>query len=394
MADESSEKPAAAKKESAPDVPHRRLVTALLIIATVIGFFSIFGLWVNRQALNTDDWTGTSTKLLENKKIQTALSTYLVDELYANVDVQAQLAQRLPPQLQSLAGPAASGLHSLANQVALKTLQAPKTQEFWRNANRAAHIQLLRVVNGGSGALSTSGGNVTLDLNALVAQISSGLGVGSKLADKLPASVGQLTILKSNQLGTAQDVAHGIKGLVVFLVALVLILYGVAVYLARDRRRKTLRAVGIGFVVAGIAALIARNLAGHEVVNALAQNATIKPASNAVWAIGTSVLKESAISVIVNGLIIIIAAWLAGPTRPAVAFRREAAPYMRERPVLTYAASATLFLVLVIWAPSRAFTQPATLIIIAVLLIFATEVLRRQTAREFPQASLGGPERA
>ena len=35
------------------------------------------------------------------------LAMYLIDQLYANVDVQAELADTLPPRLQPLAGPAA-----------------------------------------------------------------------------------------------------------------------------------------------------------------------------------------------------------------------------------------------------------------------------------------------
>src|SRR5207237_642823 len=47
-------------------VPRRRwYVTALVIVATVLAFVAIFSLWINRQALNTDNWTTTSGKLLE-----------------------------------------------------------------------------------------------------------------------------------------------------------------------------------------------------------------------------------------------------------------------------------------------------------------------------------------
>ena len=123
-------------------------------------------------------------------------------------------------------------------------------------------------------------------------------------------------------------------------------------------------------------------------VGALAKTATVEPAVHNVWSIGTSLLTEIAQSVIVVGVLILIGAWLAGRTRFAVAFRRAAAPYMRERPALVYGIVVAIYLLLVIWEPARAFGRPVPLIIIAALMLIGTEALRRQTAREFPDAAM------
>ena len=63
---------------------------------------------------------------------------------------------------------------------------------------------------------------------------------------------------------------------------------------------------------------------------------------------------------------------------------------MRERPELTYGAVAVVFLLLVWWGPTPAFRIAGWLIVIAGLFVLGTEVLRRQTAREFPDATLEG----
>src|SRR3954468_2098223 len=75
---------------------HRFLVPTLLVLATLIGFAGTFAVWVNRQALNSDNSATTSGKLLANKQIQSALSTYMVNELFTNVDVAARLKTALP----------------------------------------------------------------------------------------------------------------------------------------------------------------------------------------------------------------------------------------------------------------------------------------------------------
>lgn len=115
-----------------------------------------------------------------------------------------------------------------------------------------------------------------------------------------------------------------------------------------------MRSVGFGFVVAGVLSLLLRGVAGNTVIDALAGNESVKPAVEAVWSIGTGLLVTGAVSAITFGILLVIAAWLAGPTRLATALRREAAPYLRERRGTTYAVVAFIFLVLVLWAPVAA----------------------------------------
>ena len=54
------------------------------------------------------------------------------------------------------------------------------------------------------------------------------------------SEAGTLTILKSDQISTAQSIAKGIRTLPIVLTLLVLILYGFAIWLAGPRRREAL----------------------------------------------------------------------------------------------------------------------------------------------------------
>lgn len=130
--------PAQPSRTAATRRVHRFLVPTLLVLATVIGIGGAFAVWVNRQALNTSNWSSTSSQILENKQVQTALSAYLVHELFTNVDVSADLQKVLPKQLQPLSGPAAAGVQQLASQVAPRVLASPQVQAAWVQANIAA----------------------------------------------------------------------------------------------------------------------------------------------------------------------------------------------------------------------------------------------------------------
>ena len=74
---------------------------------------------------------------------------------------------------------------------------------------------------------------------ALLTQVGAKLGVGGNLAEKLPPDAGELTILKSEQLSAAQEIAKLVRHLPVFLTLLAIILFGLAIYLAGPRRRES-----------------------------------------------------------------------------------------------------------------------------------------------------------
>ena len=283
----------------------------------MIGIAATFAIWVNRQALNTANWSSTSSKILEDKQVQTALSAYLVHELFTNVNVSADLQTVLPKQLQPFAGPAAAGLQQLAGQLVPRVLASPVVQRAWVQANVAAHKELLRVLAGGGPVASTQSGVVSLNLHALVTQLAATVGLSSqvaavqsklqgstgatvraaaqqKLGVTLPPASGQLVIMRSKWLKTAQDIANAVKGLAIVLPALGILLFALAVYLARGRRRRTLRTTGWCFVLIGAALLLIRRVAGDAVVNGLVKVPSNKPAAHQVWNIGTSLLRDIA----------------------------------------------------------------------------------------------------
>ena len=367
----------------------RTWVVVILVLATFLGFLSILARWADQQALDTNQWVDTSTEMLENEEIRHTLAAYLVDELYANVDVSAELQARLPPELQALAGPAAAGLRDASYSVARRALESPRVQTLWEEANRRAHQRFIQVVKDeGTENVSTAGGDVTIDLRGLLIQVAQQVGLSGKRIQSLPPETGQLVVMSSDELSAIQTAADLLDKGALAITILALLLFALAVFLAGGRRRETLRGVAIGFIVAGLLALVVRAIAGDIVVSELAKTASIEPAAQDIWDIGTALLSETAWAAVINGILILIAVLLAGPSRYARRLRELAAPYMSERPDLTYGAVAVVFLLLVWWGPTPAFRSPGWLIVIAVLFGVGTEALRRQTAREFPDATL------
>jgi hypothetical protein len=376
---------------------HRKLSLALIVIASLITFVAIFSIWANRQALNTDNWVDTSGQLLANKKVDEQLSNYLAEEFLSSDNLKTTLEAILPERLKPLGAAAAGGLRQIAPAVAERALENPNVQQLWADANRVAHERLLEVLGGGGSTVSTENGAVTLELRPLVERLGEEIGVGVGVAEHLPPSVGRLVILKSDQLEAAQKGAHLVRELPIVLTLLALILFGLAIWIAGPRRREALRGVGLGFLVAGLLVLILRSIGGNVLVGAVVANPTAKPAVHAVWGIGTSLLATVATSTLAFGILVVLAAWLAGPTGIAASLRREAAPYVREQKAAVWGAGLVIFLILVAWAPIAAFHKPLGILIFAVLFAVGLELLMRQASREFPDAEkrrFAGPTRS
>ncbi|MDA0158916.1 SHOCT domain-containing protein [Solirubrobacter ginsenosidimutans] len=364
----------------------RPLAMALIVAATVVAFLAILAIWLNRQALNTDNWSRTSSELLQQPVVRDQLAARLTEELYSSVDIEGELRDALPDRAKVLAAPAANALRNQVEKTARKALARPDVQALWVDANRNAHEQLLLVLDGGGKTVSTRNGVVVLDVKQLLARLQQEVGVGGRLSRVLPASASQVTLMRSNQLETAQTVLRVLKPLPVFLVVLSLVLFGAAVAVAPGWRRRALRTYGIGFVVAGAGALLARSVAGDQFVSSLARTAAAEPSIATVYSIATALLVNVAVATIAYGVVMIAGAWLAGPTGIATTVRRVAAPYWRV-PWIAYSALAVVVAILVAWAPTPAWRNGPMLVILIVLLAAGVEALRRQMIREFPAAS-------
>ena len=82
-----------------------------------------------------------------------------------------------------------------------------------------------------------------------------------------------------------------------------------------------------------------------------------RPAAHQVWTIATSLLYDIGAAVVVYGLVLVVATWLAGHTRPAKALRRALAPTLRDRPAVAYIAVYAVLLLVIIWGPTPATRQ-------------------------------------
>ena len=128
-----------------------RMVAAriLVVLGVLLAALSLLAGYVRFQALDTPTVKKTAGKLIADDQIRNQVATSLVDQLYANVDVPAELAKRLPPDQKGLAGPLSAALREFSNRAAQRLLERPQVQALWVETVTRAHTQLNNVLNVG-----------------------------------------------------------------------------------------------------------------------------------------------------------------------------------------------------------------------------------------------------
>jgi hypothetical protein len=359
-------------------------VVILLVLATLLWSVGIVAVWAQRQMLDTENWVQTSDRLHENEHEREALSTAILQRVYASAPVETRLRESLPPNLQPLAGPLAAGLREVANRNAPKVLGSAAAQVAWERANRAAHRELLKVLNGDV----ARGGTVTLNLHDLIAQVAAGTGLPPGVADRLPQNLQQLQVLKTDKIEAAQKALHTAKTLVIVLIVVTVLLMAGAIALAADRRR-TVVACGGCILFAGVAVLALRRVGSDVAVDALAEAPNARPAVRAVFTIGTSLLSDAAWGSIVFGVFVVTGGWLVGSGRRATVIRRVSAPALREHAIAFRVGLGLLILLLVAWGPvpwTRSFWP---LLIFTVAGFVWLERVRHRTLEDFGDVPAG-----
>ena len=365
------------------------LVWSLLVLATILLFVSSLTVWSKRQLLDNDAWANSSTQLLADDDVRGAIAQKLSDALFARVDVEAQLQERFPNAQGAAPALAALLQNTVGPAAADRLLQRPRVQELWKNINKRAHAGVVKVLEGEdigrNENISTANGEVTVDFRPLITGLATRLGVEDKLKANADPNAGQLVIMKSSQLDAAQTAVKILKALSSFLVIAVLVLYGLAIYLAQRRRRLLLGATGASLLFVGLIIGSLRRFAGDAVVDSLVKTEANKRPVAVIWAIETSLLRDIAVILVLYGVLVLLATVLAGPNRPAVAFRRWLAPTFRDHPIVVWATAFALFLVLLAVGPTAGSRRLLGVVILAATAALAIEMLRRQTLREFPE---------
>jgi len=351
----------------------------LTVVAVVLALIGGIAFYLERSVLDEDGFEAIATELIQSDEIRAQVAGTAVEQLYANVDVEAAIAERLPENQKALAPVLAGIARQGAEEAANRLLERPRLQEAWVRVATTTQRQLIELLDDEGEFVSTTGGEVVLDLRPIIIELGDQVAIIGRVAEQLPESTGAIPIVSSDQLETAQTAARILRALANWLWLAALLLAALAIWLARGRRRIELRAIAIGLIVVGVLMLFVRRFAGAYLVDSLTTDAT-EPAGSDAWQILTQGLSDRAWIAVVLGLVTLAGVWLAGPTRLAGRARKLVAP-VAARPLWTYGALAGLVVLLAALVPLFQRGLVSVLVFVG-LLVVGAEVLRRVVLRE------------
>jgi hypothetical protein len=354
------------------------IVRLLIGIATLLTIIAVFGAWADRQLLNTKNWVDTTDQLIADPQIRDAIASVVANDVVDTPEARQRIADALPPRAAPLAGPITGAVSDVADRATRRLLGTAEVQKLWSTANRLTHQQFVKAVDGEK-PFTDQG--VILDLRPLEGKIGQRLGIAEAVTRV--GNNGRIVIIKPDQLDALQSGVHIFKVLRWVTAILALVLFAAAVYLASDRRR-TLLNCGLALIVAGLFVLVLQRVLGRVLVDAITSGGTAAPAASDAWHIATSILRDVAASGVVLGVLVALAAWLAGAGRWATSTRRFIAPVMRDQPAIAGSIVGIVMLILLLAGVLPGSDRIIPVLIYIVLVVAGLVVLRRQVTREFP----------
>jgi hypothetical protein len=305
-----------------PSRPRRIGSWVLLVLGALLVILSVASIWVRNVLLDTDQYVETVAPLADEESLQAVASQQVTDALMGAVDVEEIAADLLPER----AAPLAPAIDAAVEQLVLRATEeffaSDQFATLWEEANRAAHTQISALLTGGGDIISTEDGSVSVDLQAVAAEVRLRLADrGLTIFDPVPVTqLGvELELVQSDNLAAAQDAVDLLQKAAYVLPVLMLVAFAGAVFLAGDRRRALWRA-GIAIAVSMGILMVAVALGRRFYLDAL--SGTVDPdAGRAVFDTLTRFLRTSIRFVFGFGLLIALGVWITGTSPSALKVR-------------------------------------------------------------------------
>jgi len=305
----------------------------LIVLGCIVAPVAVLGVWAGNEVSDTGRWVATVEPLIHDPAIQNVLTDQITKQITNQLNVTGTIDQaaaqlndrgltRISSLLDSFGPQIASSVNGFIRSTVHRVVSSPAVAKIWVQVNTTAHQAVVQVLSGqGNGAISTSNGQITLNLGPFIAVVKQDLVAhGFALASNIPPISPTVALFQAKDLGKAQAGYRLITTLKIVLPILALVLLAAGVWVARGRRRALIwAALGLAasMLVLAIGLLIARSIYLNSVPP------TVLPGDAAAAAFDAMVyfIRVGLRVVLAVGLVVAIGAFITGPSRAAIQTR-------------------------------------------------------------------------
>jgi hypothetical protein len=305
----------------------------LIVLGCILGPVAVLGVWAGNEVSDTGRWVATVEPLIHDPAIQNVLTDKITTEITNRLNVTGTINQasaqlndrgltRISSLLNSFGPQIASSVTGFIHSTVHRVISGPRVAKLWVQVNTAAHQAVVQVLSGqGNGAISSSNGQITLNLGPFIAVVKQDLvDHGFSLASNIPPISPTVALFQAEDLGKAQAGYRLIKTLKIVLPILAIALLAAGVWVARGRRRALIwAALGLAasMLVLAIGLLIARSI----YLNSVPPSVLPGDAAAAAFDAMVYFIRVGLRVVLAVGLVVAIGAFITGPSRAAIQTR-------------------------------------------------------------------------
>jgi hypothetical protein len=290
----------------------RTSVGILVFLGCALSLLSLVAVWTRNTLLDTNHYVAAVAPLARNRDIQEAGAKRITARFTHATDLPTRLADALPGPFGHTGRAIAATVDGVVHDAALKVLSSDQFATIWEDANRRAHPQVVAALTGKkTSGVTVKNGAVVLDLSDAADRVRarvSSLGFDVSSDRKVDVTI---ELFRSPYVGWAQDGVDLLQHLARVLPALMVLCFGGAIVLSRDRRRTVLHC-GLGIAAAMTLLLASLNLARGPYLG-LFPRSEGKQAGGAAFDQILKSLRFESRTVFALGLILALGAWIAGP---------------------------------------------------------------------------------
>jgi hypothetical protein len=312
----------------------RAIVSVVLIVlGCVLAPVAVVGVWAGTEVSDTGRYVATVEPLIHDPAIQNVLTDKITAEITSRLNITGTVNQaadqlnskgltRISSLLNQFGPQISSSVTGFIHSTVHSVISSPAMANVWVQVNTVAHQAVVKVLSGqGNGAISTSNGQIVLNLGPFIAVAKQDLVArGFTLANNIPPVTPTMALFQAKDLGKAQALYRLITTLRIVLPILALVLIGAGVYVARGRRRALVGA-GLGLAAAMLILGIGLGIARAIYLSSVPSSVLPSDAASAAYDALVHFLRQGLRIVLIVGLVVAIAAFFTGPSRTAVQTR-------------------------------------------------------------------------
>ncbi len=308
-----------------------RAIASLIvfIIATLLTPVAIVGHWGHQTVVDAEQYINTVGPLIDQEEVQLAVADAVSTAVIDQVDTASLVNQLLGsivdnPQLTTMLGvPITAGVNNLIREASVQVVGSDAFRQLWLTTNQLAQRSLIRLLEGDpEGIVKVSGDEIVIDISNLLAAgqqqlVERGLTAAGNVT--IPQVNRQIPIASAGALPQLQFIYALASPLLRWFPLVLTALFGLAIALSRNRAR-TVMATGIALVVVTVLTRLGLGTAELAFVTQM-RGTVFGPAAEVFWATFFNYLIAGLDAAILLGVIVALAGWFGGRSRPATQAR-------------------------------------------------------------------------